>query len=125
MFYRGRHEEFKDLFSQEDDVVFATMFVLLWKFLFVNITQIDSPKVSLNVILLHNGNRFSSVPWGHAASMNESYESIWESLSMTNLSGSCVVISRLWHCYSECNSGKQNTAVSCASGSAGTRRITI
>jgi len=26
---------------------------------------------------------------------------------MTNLSGS-YVISRLWHCYSECNSGTQN-----------------
>jgi hypothetical protein len=25
-----------------------------------------------------------------------------------------VVISKLWHCYSECNSGSQNTAVSCA-----------
>ena len=29
----------------------------------------------------------------------------WERLIMTNLSGSYVVISRLWHCYSECNSG--------------------
>jgi len=28
---------------------------------------------------------------------------------MTNLSGSYVVISRLWHCYSECNSRTQNT----------------
>jgi hypothetical protein len=33
---------------------------------------------------------------------------------MTNLSGSYVVISRLLHCYSECNSGTQNTVVSCA-----------
>jgi len=31
---------------------------------------------------------------------------------MTNLSGSYVVISRLWHCYLECNSGTQNSAVS-------------
>jgi hypothetical protein len=45
----------------------------------------------------------------------------WERLNMTNLSGS-YVISRLWHCYSECSSG---TAVSCASVTAGTRRITI
>jgi len=29
---------------------------------------------------------------------------------MANLSGSYVVISRLWHCYLECNSGTQNTA---------------
>ena len=37
---------------------------------------------------------------------------------MTNLSGSCVAISRLWHCYSERNLGTQNTADSCVSGTA-------
>jgi len=42
---------------------------------------------------------------------------------MTNLSGIYVAISRLWHCYSECNSVTQNTDVSCASGTEGTRRI--
>ena len=35
-FYCGRHEEFKDFFSQEDGVVFAMMFVPLWKYLSVN-----------------------------------------------------------------------------------------
>jgi len=44
---------------------------------------------------------------------------------MMNLSKSYVVISRLWRCYSECNTVTQNTAVSCASGTAGTRRITV
>jgi hypothetical protein len=37
---------------------------------------IDSSKVSLKVVLLHNGNRFPSVPLAHAAKMNESYESM-------------------------------------------------
>ena len=37
---------------------------------------IDSPKVSLKVVLLHNGNRFPSVPLAHAANMQESYESM-------------------------------------------------
>jgi hypothetical protein len=36
----------------------------------------DSSKVSLKVILLHNGNRFHSVPLAHAANMKETYESI-------------------------------------------------
>jgi len=36
---------------------------------------IDSPKVSLNLVLLHNGNRFLSVPLSHAANMKEIYES--------------------------------------------------
>jgi len=40
-FYCGRHEEFKDFFSQEDGVVFAMMFVPLWKFLATNLTQIS------------------------------------------------------------------------------------
>ena len=89
---------------------------------------LDSSKVKLIVVLLHNGNRFPSVPLTHAANMKESLKDWsyrWESLSMTNLSGSYVVISRLWHCYSECNWGTQNIAVSCASGAAGARIITM
>jgi hypothetical protein len=35
----------------------------------------DSSKVSLKVILLHNGNRFPSVPLAYAANMKERYES--------------------------------------------------
>ena len=37
---------------------------------------IDSSKVSLKVVLLHNRNRFPSVPLAHASSMKESYESM-------------------------------------------------
>jgi len=37
---------------------------------------IDSSKVSLKVVLLHNGNRFPSVPLAHAANMKEGYESM-------------------------------------------------
>ena len=59
----------------------------------------DSSKVSLKEVPLHNGNRFPSLPLAHAANMKESYESMrrfwWERLSMTNSSGSYVVISRL------------------------------
>jgi len=40
-FYRGRHEEFKDLFSQEDGVVFCNDIVPLWKFLAMKLTQIS------------------------------------------------------------------------------------
>ena len=81
-FYRGRHEGFKDFFSQDDGVVFfndvcSVMEVLgheynpeLWCLF------IDSSKVSLMVVLPHNGNRFPSVPVAHAANMKESYESM-------------------------------------------------
>ena len=37
---------------------------------------IDSSKVSLKVVLLHNGNGFPSIPLARAASMKESYESM-------------------------------------------------
>jgi len=36
----------------------------------------DSSKVGLQLVLLHDGNRFPSVPLAHTASMKESYESM-------------------------------------------------
>ena len=36
----------------------------------------DSSKVSLKVVLLHNGNKFPSFPLAYAANMKESYESM-------------------------------------------------
>jgi hypothetical protein len=81
-FYRGCHEEFKDIFSQEDGVIFCSdvrsgMEVLGHDY---NPDQwclfIDSSKVSLKVVFFHNRNRFPSVPLAHAANINESYESM-------------------------------------------------
>ena len=80
-FYRGHHEEFNDFFSQEDGVfcndVCSVMEVLgheynpdQWR-LFT-----DSSKVSLKLVLLHNGDRFLSIPLAHAANMKEGYESM-------------------------------------------------
>jgi len=37
---------------------------------------IDSSKVSLKLLLLHNGNKFPSFSSAHAANMKESYESM-------------------------------------------------
>jgi len=37
---------------------------------------IDSSKVNLKVVLLHNGNRSPSVPLAHTANMKESYENM-------------------------------------------------
>jgi len=81
-FYHGHHEEFKDSFFQEDGVVFcndvcSVMEVLGHEY---NADQwrlfTDSSKVSLKVVLLHNGNRFPFFPLAHAANMKESYESM-------------------------------------------------
>jgi len=81
-FYRGRHEELKDLFSQEDGVVFGSDICSVLEVLGHEFNPykwrlfIDSSKVSLKVVLLHNGNKFPSVPLAYAANMKESYGSM-------------------------------------------------
>ena len=110
-FYRGRHEEFKDFFSQEDGIVFcydvcSVMEILgrehnpdQWRLF------IDSSKVSLKVVLLHSGKRFPSVPLAHAANMKEYYKSMKPLLGKImydefkwKLRGGL----KSWHCYLEC-----------------------
>jgi len=78
----GRHEKLKGFFSQKDGEVFcndicSVMDVLGHEF---NADQwrlfIDSSKERLEAVLLHNGNKFPSVPFAHAANMKERYESV-------------------------------------------------
>ena len=107
---------------------FTMMFVPLWKFLAMNVTHqwrlfIDSSKVSLKVVLLHNGNRFPSVPLSHAANMKESYGSMELLLGKFKydefkwkLCGYLKVVALLLGM----QLGTQNTAVCCVSGTAGT-----
>ena len=81
-FYHGHHEEFKDVFSLEDGVMFCNGVCSIMEVLSHEYKPgqwrlfIDSSKVSLKVVLLHNRNRFPSVPLAHAADMKESYESM-------------------------------------------------
>jgi len=78
-FYHGRREEFKDFFSTEDGVVFCKNICSVMKVLGheYNPDQwhlfIVSSKMCLKLVLLHNGNRFPSVPLAHAANIKESY----------------------------------------------------
>ena len=88
----------------------------------------DLSEVSLQLVLLHNGKIFPSVPLALAANMKEMYESMKLLLGKIKYDEfKCKLCGdlKLWHCYSERNSGTQNTAVSCVSGTAGTRRITM
>ena len=78
-FHRGHHEEYEDFF-QEGGVVFcndvcSVMKVLghehnpdQWRLI------IGSSKVRLNVVQLHNGNRFPPFPLAHAANTKENYK---------------------------------------------------
>ena len=133
-FYCGCHEKFKDFLSQEDGVMFCNDVCSIREVLGheYNPDQwclfSDSSKVNLKVVLLHNGNRFPSIPLAHAANMKESYESmklLLGKIKYDEFTWKLCGDLKLWHCYSGCNSGTQNTAVSCVSGTTRTRRITM
>jgi len=80
--YHGQPEELQDFFSQEDGVVFCNDVCSVVKVLGHEYKPdqwhlfIDSSKVSLKVVLLHNGNRFPSISLAHAANTKEIYESM-------------------------------------------------
>ncbi|GFG37027.1 hypothetical protein Cfor_05729 [Coptotermes formosanus] len=79
-FFRNRQDVFQDLYSEENDLVYCnnicTVMDVLghehkttdWRLF------IDSSKTSLKVVLLHNGNKFPSVPLAYATNMKETYE---------------------------------------------------
>jgi hypothetical protein len=79
-FFRNRPDEFQDFYSEENDLVYCNnisnvMDILGhehkttdWRLF------IDSSKTSLKVVLLHNGNKFPSVPLVYATKTKETYE---------------------------------------------------
>jgi len=81
-FYRGRHKEFKVFFSLEDGALFCNDVCSVMEILCQECNPdqwrlfTDQSKVGLKVVLLHNGNRFPSVPLAHAVNIKESYKSM-------------------------------------------------
>ena len=81
-FYRDRHDEFKQFFSLEDGLVFCNDIGSVMEVLGHDFKAhewrlfIDSSKVSLKAVLLHNGNKFPSVPLAHSATLKETYDSL-------------------------------------------------
>ncbi|UYV70340.1 hypothetical protein LAZ67_7002571 [Cordylochernes scorpioides] len=81
-FFRKRQDEFQDFFSQENDLVYCNDVVSLMEALgHDHDTEewrlfIDSSKISMKAVLLHNGNKFPSVPIAHASNMKETYENM-------------------------------------------------
>ena len=81
-FFSNRQNEFKEFFSQENDLVFGNDVCSViealrhqhdpseWHFF------TDSSKVSVNAVLLRNGNKFPFVPTAYATNLKESYENI-------------------------------------------------
>ena len=93
---------------------FAIMFVPLWKFLAMNLTQISGDCSLIRQkwawMWFYSTTEINSPPflWLMQPTWREvkkAWSYCWERLNMTNLTGSYVLISRLWHCYWECNLG--------------------
>lgn len=77
--YRKRHMELLPFFEKKNNLVVCCDINGLMKSLNLNHDPtewrlfIDSSKLSLKAVLLHNGNLLSSIPVGHAVHMKETY----------------------------------------------------
>lgn len=80
--YRNREEEFTRYFSKIESLVFCSDISGLITNLGVtyDATQwrifIDASKRSLKAVLLHNGNKYASVPVAHSVQLKETYENM-------------------------------------------------
>lgn len=82
-FYRSRHEPFLSFFATSDELIYCRdVSGLLYK---LGIEEykleewrlfVDSSKNSSKCVLLHNTNRYGSVPIGHSTILKETYEAI-------------------------------------------------
>jgi len=91
---------------------FAMMFVPLWNFLAMNMTQISGTcsliRHKWSSRWFYSTTEVDSPPFVWLMQptwrkVMKAWSYCWERLSMTNLSGICVVISRLWSCYRNAN----------------------
>ena len=79
--YHKRHEDLVHFFKMERGLVACTDIDALMQTLYINHNPldwrlfIDSSKLSLKAVLLHNGNTLPSIPVGHSVH-NESYENM-------------------------------------------------
>ncbi|UYV65021.1 hypothetical protein LAZ67_3002849 [Cordylochernes scorpioides] len=77
-----RQDEFQYLFSQENDLVYCNVVVSLMEALCHDHDTeewrlfVDSSKISLKAVLLHNGNKFPLVLIADASNMKETYENM-------------------------------------------------
>ena len=84
--FRCRHEEFTKFFTQVDSLIFCSDIDGLLSVLGIEHDPrewrlfIDASILSLKTVLLHNGNRYPSVPVGYAAHMKEAHENMQQLL---------------------------------------------
>jgi len=80
--YRERHEDLVKFFKMERGIVACTDTDGLMQTLNINHNPqdwrlfVDSSKLSLKAVLLHNGNSLPFIPVGHSVHNKESYENM-------------------------------------------------
>ena len=96
-FYRTREHELLRFFCNENGFLFCNDITRLM--LKMGLTKyipdkwrlfIDSCKRSLKCMLLHNGNKYASIPIAHSTKLKEEYETIrlfWKKLIIKNING--------------------------------------
>lgn len=82
-YYREREKDLVQFFSQEKNLVWCNDISGLLMKMGLSAYQstewrlfMDSSKQSLKCVLLHNGNKFGSIPIGHSTTMKEEYANI-------------------------------------------------
>ena len=77
--YRNREKHFEPYFSEDGELVYCSdINGLMFTFKVQHITEnwrlfIDSSKRSIKAVLLHNGNKYASIPVGHLVHLKETY----------------------------------------------------
>lgn len=80
--YRSREKQFESNFSQDGELVYCSdVPKLMSMFNIQHVSDewrlfIDSSKRSLKAVLLHNGNKYASVPVGHSVHLKEKYDNM-------------------------------------------------
>lgn len=81
-YFRCRDDEIKPYFSEAGDLVYCNNVPVVMNLFNFEYDPshwrlfIDSSKSSLKAVLLHNGNKFPSVPIAHGSNMKETYENM-------------------------------------------------
>ena len=81
-FYRNSETDILPFISQDNDLVYCNNKIGFLKMKFSNYRPDDwrlfivCSKASLKCVLLHNGNRFASIPIAHSTKLKEEYDSI-------------------------------------------------
>lgn len=89
--YRNREKEFQPFFTKEDQLVYCVSITDVIRQLGEEVYNpsdwrlfIDSSKRSLKSVLLHNGNKYASVPIAHSVYLKETYENLRTVLEKIN-----------------------------------------